>query len=180
MQTKASSKPRFCNMKRFSPDRWSSLASGPLPAPEGGGGIKPTVKRSGTVGIECHAYSKAPEGGGGRRHGVARRHAFRRPLRGLTTLSRPLTHSSASLHCGLYSVAPFRGWENRAGAGQRDSLTRGKNRGTPRSSPRQPAGNSRWARSAGGRCARGAQTRCPGRGVCCRSASGAEGLRWQC
>ena len=38
--------------------------------------------------------------------------AFRRPLRGLALHLQPTTHSSASLHCGLYSVAPFRGWES--------------------------------------------------------------------
>ena len=51
-----------------------------------------------------------PEGGRRKTPGTALPLAFRRPLRGLPDGCSWVTHSSASLHCGLYSVAPSGGF----------------------------------------------------------------------
>ena len=92
--------------------RLLSAASTDSSAPERGGGVEPTVERSATVGKGAWSDTDraSPRRGRRKTQGASLLPALRRPLRGLSRCCVQVTHSSASLHCGLYSVAPSGGW----------------------------------------------------------------------
>ena len=111
MSTVSRTPPRRQEIRQDFPGAVECIAAGSvLLTPEGRDGIEPTVERSGTVGEQAKAKATAPEGGDGGDWGGPVPDSVPPPPSGAGWAARASrTHSSASLHCGLYSAAPFGG-----------------------------------------------------------------------